>query len=118
MLLYPEIVLIVLAFIWIVFASIQDWRTKEVSDWLNASLLIFALLFRFLYSLFSNSWNFFRISYLSSRVTRVTPRLPSLRCEVLIPPLSRPLFPRASARGNIFLSATPPTLPLRYHPAA
>lgn len=53
--------LIVLAFIWISFASIQDLRTREVSNWLNFSLIIFAIAFRFFWSLFSenNSWEFF-----------------------------------------------------------
>jgi Flp pilus assembly protein protease CpaA len=45
--------LIVLGLIWIIFATIQDIRTKEVSDWLNFSLVIFALSFRFFYDLFS-----------------------------------------------------------------
>ena len=56
---YPEIVLIVLGFIWLIFASIQDWRTREVSDWLNFSLLVFALGFRFFWSLFEKEWSFF-----------------------------------------------------------
>jgi Flp pilus assembly protein protease CpaA len=56
---YPEIVLIVLALVWLVFASIQDWRTREVSDWLNLSLLAFALGFRFFWSLFEQQWSFF-----------------------------------------------------------
>lgn len=49
------IFLSVLALIWIVFAVIQDLRSHEVSNWLNFSLIVFALGFRFFYSLFSDS---------------------------------------------------------------
>ncbi len=44
---------------WIIFAAIQDIRTREVANWLNFSLIIFALGFRFFYSLFSESFGFF-----------------------------------------------------------
>lgn len=47
------IFLIVLALIWLVFASVHDVRTTEVPDWLNFSLIAFALGFRFFYSLFA-----------------------------------------------------------------
>ncbi len=47
-------VLIILGLIWIVFASIEDLKTKEVADWLNFSLIIFALGFRFFWSLFAS----------------------------------------------------------------
>jgi len=47
------IFLIALALIWLVFASLQDLKKREVSDWLNFSLIIFALGFRFFYCLFS-----------------------------------------------------------------
>jgi len=48
----------VLALIWIIFASIQDLRTREVSNWIGGSLVIFALGFRFFYSLFSETISF------------------------------------------------------------
>ncbi len=52
--------LIVLALIWIIFASVQDLKKREVPDWLNFSLIIFALGFRFFYCLFdSETFNFF-----------------------------------------------------------
>lgn len=51
--------LIVLALIWIAFATFQDTRTREIANWLNFSLIIFALGFRFFYSLFSESFGFF-----------------------------------------------------------
>lgn len=45
--------MIVLALSWIIVASIQDLKKREVANWLNFSLIIFALGFRFFYSLFS-----------------------------------------------------------------
>jgi Flp pilus assembly protein protease CpaA len=56
---FEIIFLIVLALIWIVFAAVQDLRTREIANWLNFSLVIFALGFRFFYSLFSESFGFF-----------------------------------------------------------
>jgi Flp pilus assembly protein protease CpaA len=48
-----EIFLIVLALIWIIFASISDLKKREVANWLNFSLIIFAMSFRFFYDLFT-----------------------------------------------------------------
>lgn len=56
---FEIIFLIVLALVWIAFATFQDLRTREVANWLNFSLIIFALGFRFFYSLFSESFGFF-----------------------------------------------------------
>ena len=54
------IFLICLGLIWIIFATIQDLKTKEVANWLSFSLVIFALGFRFFYCLFSRGdFNFF-----------------------------------------------------------
>lgn len=54
------IFLLVLAFAWIVFAVMQDLKKREVANWLNFSLIIFALGFRFFYSLFSaGNFSFF-----------------------------------------------------------
>jgi len=54
------IFLLILAFIWILIATISDIKTTEVPNWLNFSLIIFTLGFRFFYSLFSaNNFNFF-----------------------------------------------------------
>ncbi|MBT3405478.1 prepilin peptidase [archaeon] len=55
--------LICLALIWILFAVLQDLKTKEVSNWLNFSLIVFALGFRFFWSLFSESANGFAFFY-------------------------------------------------------
>ena len=54
------IFLFALALIWIIFATVQDIRKREVANWLNFSLIVFALGFRFFYSLFSEvGFNFF-----------------------------------------------------------
>jgi len=49
------IFLVLLGLIWIIFAVVQDIKKKEIANWLNFSLIIFALGFRFFYSLFENS---------------------------------------------------------------
>lgn len=49
-----------MAVIWIVFAAIEDLRTNEIANWLNISLVVFAMGFRFFYSLFElGSFSFF-----------------------------------------------------------
>jgi Flp pilus assembly protein protease CpaA len=54
------IFLTILGLIWIIFAVIQDLKKREIANWLNFSLVIFALGFRFFYCLFSSSnFNFF-----------------------------------------------------------
>jgi len=54
------IFLIVLALVWIFFAVIQDIRSREIANWLNFSLVVFALGFRFFYGLFFDiDFNFF-----------------------------------------------------------
>lgn len=55
----PGIFLFSLGFIWIIFASIEDIKHREIANWLNYSLIVFALGFRFFYSLF----NFGNFSY-------------------------------------------------------
>ncbi len=50
---YEVIFLFVLALFWIIFATVQDLKKREIANWLNFSLIIFALGFRFFYSLFS-----------------------------------------------------------------
>ncbi len=50
---YKIIFLICLAIIWISFAVVQDLRKREIANWLNFSLIIFAIGFRFFYCLFS-----------------------------------------------------------------
>ncbi len=49
---YHIIFLLALALVWIIFAVVQDLKKREVADWLNFSLIIFALGFRFFYCLF------------------------------------------------------------------
>lgn len=60
---YEVIFLLVLALIWIIFAVVQDLKKREVANWLNFSLIIFALGFRFFYCLFSQNANGFSFFY-------------------------------------------------------
>lgn len=53
--------LFLLALIWIIFASVQDIKKKEVANWLNYSLLVFALAYRGFYSLIN--WNYWFFVY-------------------------------------------------------
>lgn len=54
------IFLALLGLVWILFATIQDLKFNEIANWLNFSLIIFALGYRFFFSLFSqNGFNFF-----------------------------------------------------------
>ncbi len=57
------IFLIVLAFLWILFATIEDLKKREIANWLNFSLIIFALGLRFFYSLFSTTAQGFSFFY-------------------------------------------------------
>lgn len=50
---YEVIFLYALALVYILFAVFQDLKTREIANWLNFSLIIFALGFRFFYSLFN-----------------------------------------------------------------
>jgi len=50
-----QIFLIILGLIWIVFAVVSDLKTSEIPDWLNISLVVFALAGRLFYGLFISS---------------------------------------------------------------
>jgi len=50
--------LIILALVWIVFAIVQDFKSREVANWLNFSLIIFALAVRLFYSVFSDNYTY------------------------------------------------------------
>lgn len=47
-----------LGLVWIVFAIAQDFKTREVANWLNFSLVLFALVFRLFYSIFLNDYRY------------------------------------------------------------
>ncbi|MCU0642026.1 MAG: A24 family peptidase [archaeon] len=47
-----------LALAWLIFASVQDLRKREVANWLNFSLLVFALAYRGIYASLSDEWMF------------------------------------------------------------
>lgn len=51
--------LFVFGIIWIIFAVVQDIRKREIANWLNYSLIIFVLGYRFFYSLFFSNYAFF-----------------------------------------------------------
>ena len=53
------IFLIALAAIFMIFAVVNDVKERIVPNWLNFSLIIFALGFRFFYSLFDGNFSFF-----------------------------------------------------------
>ena len=52
---FEIIFLFVLALVWIIFATVQDMKKREIANWINFSLIIFAIGFRFFYSLFFKS---------------------------------------------------------------
>ncbi len=52
---YEIIFLLVLGLLWVLFATLQDLKTHEVANWVNFSLIIFSLGFRFFYGLFEDS---------------------------------------------------------------
>ena len=51
--------LFALAIIYVIFATLQDIRSREVANWLNFSLIAFALAYRAFYSFYSNDLWFF-----------------------------------------------------------
>ena len=52
---YEVIFLLALGLLWVLFATFQDLKTNEVANWVNFSLIIFALGFRFFWGLFEKS---------------------------------------------------------------
>ena len=46
-----------LGLVWIVFATIQDLRKREVANWLNFSLISFGISFKLFYSLWTGNWD-------------------------------------------------------------
>lgn len=50
--------LVIIALIWIIFAVVQDVKSREIANWLNFSLIVFALAIRLFYSVFSGNYNY------------------------------------------------------------
>lgn len=48
-----------IALVWIVFAVVQDLKKREISNWLNFSLIGFALAYRAFYASAFGEWKFF-----------------------------------------------------------
>lgn len=53
------IFLFVVALVWMIFASVQDLKVREVANWLNFSLVGVALAYRAFYSIEYNDYSFF-----------------------------------------------------------
>jgi len=51
--------LFALALLWTLFATFQDLRSREVANWLNFSLIVFALAFRAFYAITKQNLQFF-----------------------------------------------------------
>src|SRR3989344_2279667 len=56
---YENLFLIVLGFIWIIGAVLQDFKRREVDNLWNFSLIIFALAYRLIISIFNNNYYYF-----------------------------------------------------------
>jgi len=56
---YEVMFLFLLGLVWIVFASVEDIRTREVANWICFSLAVFALGFRFFFGLFEGNFSLF-----------------------------------------------------------
>lgn len=56
---FEAVILFLLGVFAIIFASVEDLRTREVSNWISYSLIIFALGFRLFFSIFSEDYSFF-----------------------------------------------------------
>mgnify|MGYP001594423394 FL=1 len=55
--------LFAIALLWIIFASMQDIRKREVANWLNFSLLALALSYRAFYSSIYDDYIFFLFGF-------------------------------------------------------
>lgn len=55
---YGSIFLLVVGLFWIVIASIQDFRKREVENWWSFSLIVFVLIFRSFFSVVENNYWF------------------------------------------------------------
>jgi preflagellin peptidase FlaK len=53
-----DIIIIITALIVLIIASIQDFKKREVMDWLNFSLIFFAVMLRLSYSLITSEFNY------------------------------------------------------------
>jgi Flp pilus assembly protein protease CpaA len=55
---WQNVVLLSVGLFWLVFASIEDFRRREVENWWTFSLIIFVLIFRLLFSIETSEWDF------------------------------------------------------------
>ena len=61
---YEYIFLFVIGIIWLIFATVQDLKIREVANWLNFSLVCMALIYRLFYSIQIKDYSFFFIGLL------------------------------------------------------
>lgn len=54
-----DIFLLILAVVWLVFASFFDLRKREIPNWLSFSLIVFALVYRAFFSVLNSDLMFF-----------------------------------------------------------
>lgn len=57
--------LFALGIIWTLVATIQDLKKREIANWLNFSLIAFALSYRAFYSVMTKNFNFFLLGLIS-----------------------------------------------------
>ena len=55
----PFFFLFFIAFVWVLFAVVQDLKTQEIANWLTFSLIAFVLAFRAIYSAVNQDITFF-----------------------------------------------------------
>lgn len=52
-----QLFLLIIGIIWIIFATIQDMKTREVANWLTYSLVVFSFAYLVVYSYELGDWN-------------------------------------------------------------
>ena len=68
---FTDYILLAVGLIWLTFATIYDFKTKEVPDWLSYSLILIGLSLRLTHYLLFNDFNFLIIGLISLAVFAV-----------------------------------------------
>ena len=53
-----------LAFLYVIFGTVQDLKNRELSNWLNFSLVAFAFAYRIFYASAFDNWEFLWFGFL------------------------------------------------------
>ena len=61
----PDYFIFGVALFWVIFASIQDLKTREVANWLSFSLIFLGLFYKLVYSLLTNQPDYFNYGAVS-----------------------------------------------------